>query len=117
VNAKQKALWRQACADLRSHLPTRKPVVVYVSDLDKDTWGEWRGRKSTHAIDIASRLFNMQEDPELFCARETLCHEYAHALCDDSGHLRESNDHSALWGLHYAECYRAVFDRFSPDQL
>lgn len=114
MTPRQRKIWARARQDLKSMCPTRKPVVVYVVALDKDTWGEWRSRNKTHAIDIASRLFSIEGDPDLFCARETLVHEWAHALCEEGGHLRESNDHSPMWGLHYADAYRAVFDRFEP---
>lgn len=105
-------LWRRAVRDLRSHCPTRKPVKVYVVRMAAGEWGEWRQRKATHAIEISSTLFRLKEDPDLCMARETLVHEWAHALCSEAGHLRESNDHTARWGLCYAEAYNAVFDRY-----
>lgn len=39
--------------------------------------------------------------------RETLIHEYAHALADEACPEMEEH-HSDLWGVHYARCYRTL---------
>lgn len=49
-------------------------------------------------IDIASDMvWPMMKD--------TLIHEWAHAVCWDGGGF---SDHSALWGVAFARCYRIM---------
>jgi len=45
---------------------------------------------------------------EPWSKQETLCHEWAHVLVSEAGPVN-CDDHGPLWGVAYAECYRALW--------
>lgn len=110
TNARQRRVWTQTKRSLRVLCQTRLPVEFQVGHFADEGFGEWEGRETKHIIRIAARCFRDGGDDELYYAREVAAHEWAHALTHEGGHARESNDHTRLWGLLYADAYRAVFD-------
>lgn len=78
-------------------LPLRRPVAW--AFFRGPHHGECESTRRGHTIRIRRGAWEAM--------RDTLVHEYAHALADEA--CPDSPDpHSDLWGVNYARCYRVL---------
>lgn len=88
---------------LSKRLPLSAPVVISVGTIDQPAWG-----LTSWEVDHWVIQLDPSGGPEQL--RETLIHEWAHALVGAGGGPNE-DDHGPLWGVMYAACYRCVVER------
>lgn len=84
---------------LRRELPIKEGVSVVHEELE-DEWEETE-------FDEHLGLFVLRIDPRTppQMAGEMVIHEWAHMLV---WHLPFQEDHGAMWGIAYSECYRVA---------
>lgn len=100
--------FRQMVAKLRREAPPLLPVRVYVRDrLAGKAWGCAtlmvceRNKPRRFVIDVRKSSLAMM--------RDTLLHEWAHALTWAEG-ADVGTDHGDPWALAYGRCYRILIE-------
>jgi len=88
---------------LMRHCPLSGKVRVVVKPLGARFCG------FCHTLKDGSIRLEIATGLEKTTARDTLIHEWAHAVVARS-HARNHKDHGPEWGLAYAQCYRAVVE-------
>lgn len=88
---------------LSDELPLGAPVQLWVGPIDEPAWGLTEFHEDHWLI-----LLDPRGGQQLL--RDTLIHEWAHALVANGGGPCE-DDHGPLWGVMYAACYRCVVER------
>jgi hypothetical protein len=93
---------------LSAELPLGVDVHISIAPIEQAAWGltEFEG-------DHWEIMLDPRGGPEQL--RETLIHEWAHALVGPGGGPCE-DDHGPLWGVMYAACYRCVVERDWDEQ-
>jgi hypothetical protein len=87
---------------LATQCPLGAPAEIRLVDLG--TLGAWGRTEWLQDRGCWSLLLAESDEPVL---RDTLIHEWAHALVSKAGGPLEDS-HGPFWGVAYARCYRAV---------
>jgi hypothetical protein len=77
-------------------LPLRRPI----------RWEFFHGPHLGEYVFERAHIIRIKKGP-FNDMRDTLVHEYAHALADEACPEMEEH-HSDLWGVHFARCYRTL---------
>ena len=106
MNRKDRRKWLKFVSHLKKKFPISYPVTIKTKPYNFS--GE-----CIHHFDRFGRVDRVQiviNDRLDFDGRlDTLIHEYAHALeCAQFGNCDLLHEHSAVWGVNYAACYRAI---------
>ena len=95
--SRRKWTLRRHLAFLKAHFPMSKPVRVQVGKTARKIDGTISETDKAFYIVINARVSLMRQ-------KETLWHEYAHAMAGWS----DKHQHTDKWGICYAAIYRKI---------